>query len=51
MTLEEYKKQNYTSYYLFGQALGLEGYNPACLCQRWCLTGNPKYWTYPVASG
>ena len=47
MTLEEYKKQNYTSYYLLGQALGIEGYNPACKAQRWCLTGDPKYWTLP----
>lgn len=47
MTLQEYKEKNYSSYYNFGQALGIGGYNPACLCQRWCLTGDPKYWTLP----
>ena len=47
MTLQEYKEKNYSSYYLFGQALGIGGYNPACLCQRWCLTGNPKYLVLP----
>ena len=47
MTLQEYKEKNYSSYYLFGQALGIGGYNPACLCQRWCLKGNPKYFSLP----
>jgi hypothetical protein len=47
MTLEEYKKENYTSYYSFGQALGIEGYNPACMAQRWCLTCDGKYFVLP----
>ncbi len=52
MTLEEYRtKIAKKSYYRFGQEdLNMETLNPACMVQRWCLTGDPKYWTLPSSS-
>jgi hypothetical protein len=52
MTLEEYRKKIANkSYYRFGQEdLDMGTLNPACMVQRWCLTGDPKYWTLPSSS-
>jgi len=52
MTLEEYRKKiAKKSYYRFGQEdLDMGTLNPACMVQRWCLTGDPKYWTLPSSS-
>ncbi len=49
MTLEEYRtKIAKKSYYRFGQEdLKMDTLNPACMTQRWCLTGNSDYWTLP----
>ena len=50
MTLEEYRKSINKSYYRFGQEdLNIDSINPACLAQRWCLTGSSKFWTLPKA--
>ncbi len=48
MTLEEYRNHIDKSYYRFGaEDLGMKTINPGCMTQRWCLTGDPKYWTLP----
>ena len=49
MTLEEYRtKIAKKSFYRFGQEdLGIGGYNPACMAQRWCLKTSGKYFTLP----
>ena len=52
MTLEQYIKEiAKKSYYRFGQEdLGMRTLNPGCMTQRWCLTGDPKYWTLPSSN-
>jgi len=51
MTLEEYRKSINKSYARFGKEdLEIDSVNPACLAQRWCLTGNSKFWSLPKAN-